>query len=73
MNVIKTIHYCKADKKTGKPVVITDKDGNMKNVKKWVWQGLDHSGKAVRFEIEFNNSKGKAKKSGATTVLKVYS
>ena len=72
MNVIKTIHYCKADKKTGKPVVITDKRGR-RNVKKWVWKGKDLKNKPIRMEIEFNNSMGKAKASGASTVLKIYS
>jgi len=72
MKCTQTIHYCKADKKTGKPVVVTDvAKGSTKNVKKWHMDLFDGNGYPVRIEVEFNNSKGKAKSSGATTVLKV--
>ena len=73
MKVVKTVHYCKADKKTGKPVIVTDKNGNSKNVKKWTLKCYDENYRPIRLEIEFNNSDKKAKQSGATTVLKVYS
>jgi len=71
MNVVKTVYYCKADKKTGKPVVVTKPDGSSKNVKKWTLDLFDKEGKPVRIEVEFNNSEKKARRSGATTVLKV--
>jgi hypothetical protein len=72
MKCTKEIHYCKADKKSGKPVVVTDKaSGNTTNVKKWKMDLFDKDGYPVRIEVEFGNSSGKAKKSGATTVLRV--
>lgn len=71
MKCTKTIHYCKADKKSGKPVVVTDSKGRAKNVKKWHMDLFDEHGYPVRIEVEFNNTDGKAKRSGATTMLKV--
>jgi hypothetical protein len=71
MKCTQTIHYCKADKKTGKPVVVTDSKGKTKNVKKWHMDLFDDNGYPVRVEVEFNNSRGKAKSSGATTVLRI--
>lgn len=71
MKCTKTIHYCKADKKSGKPVVVTDSKGKAKNVKKWHMDLFDEHGYPVRIEVEFNNSDGQAKRSGATTMLKV--
>ena len=75
MKCTKTIHYCKADKKSGKPVVVTDyaksAKGNVKNVSKWHMDLFDEHGYPVRIEVEFNNTEGKAKRSGATTMLKV--
>jgi hypothetical protein len=75
MKCTKTIHYCKADKKSGKPVVVTDytksPKGNVKNVSKWHMDLFDEHGYPVRIEVEFNNTKDKAKRSGATTMLKI--
>ena len=76
MNLDKTIHYCKADKKTGTPVIIsTYIGGNMvetKKVKKWTMNLFDKEGKPIRFEIEFNNAVGNGKRSGATTMFKIF-
>mgnify|MGYP006081441341 FL=1 len=72
MKCTQEIHYCKADKKTGKPVVVTNMaNGSTKNVKKWKLDLFDKDGYPVRVEVEFGNSSGKAKNSGATTVLRV--
>jgi hypothetical protein len=71
MKCIRTIHYCKADKKSGKPVVVTDMNGNTTNVKKWNMNLFDKMGNPVRIEVAFNNADGKAKRSGATTMLRV--
>lgn len=72
MKCTQEIHYCKADKKTGKPVIITNKvNGTTKNVKKWHMDLFDENGYPVKIEVEFGNSSGKAKSSGATTVLRV--
>ena len=75
MKYTQEIHYCKADKKTGKPVVVTKKVNGVttgvKNVKKWEMDLFDENGYPVKVEVEFGNSTGKAKNSGATTVLRV--
>ncbi len=71
MELKQTVHYCKALKSTGKPVIVGGKNGE-KSVKKWTWNGFDKDGTPVRMEIEFGNSDKKAKASGATTVLKVF-
>lgn len=58
--------YCKADKKTGKPIIIQDLEkGTTRNTDK-----IDF--KNVNIRMSFNNSIGKAKQSGATTILEIY-
>lgn len=65
------IHYCKADKHTGKPIIVTDlSTGKARNTRKWT-RIFENNGVKWRCSIEFNNSKGKAKQQGATSVLKV--
>jgi len=70
--LLKTLHYCKADKKTGKPIVITSPTGKTRNTNMWSMTVYDRDGKPMRLRMEFNNSKGKAKRQGATTVLEVW-
>jgi len=72
MQLYRTIHYCKADKKSGKPVIITTPDGETRNTDKWKMDLYDKKGKPVRIEVVFMNSEKKAKAQGATTVLKVF-
>lgn len=58
--------YCKADKKSGKPIIVQDVEkGTTRNTNKIVY-------KNVTIKMEFNNSKGKAKSSGATTILEIW-
>jgi len=58
--------YCKANKKTGKPIMIQDLEkGTTINT-----DTIDM--KNVNIRMAFNNSVGKAKSSGATTILEVY-
>lgn len=58
--------YCKADKSSGKPIIIQDVEaGTTTNTNK-----VDL--KNVNIRMEFKNSMGKAKASGATTILEVY-
>jgi len=58
--------YCKADKKTGKPIIVQDLEkGIIYNTNK-----IDM--KNVNIRMSFNNAMGKAKYSGATTILEVY-
>jgi len=73
MECVQTIHYCKADKHTGKPVIVTDMTDNSRtNVSKWSMNLFDKQGNPVKLEVEFGNSTKKAKSQGATTVLKVF-
>ena len=66
MVVIYRLWYCKADKHTGKPIIIQDvKKGTIRKTNK-----VDL--KNVNIRMAFNNSQGKAKSSGATTILEVY-
>ena len=73
MELQKTYHYCKADVHTGKPLIITDMiNGKTKNVKGWEMNLFDKDGNPVKLKCEFNNSTGKAKRSGARAVLQVW-
>lgn len=66
MKVIYRVWYCKADKASGKPIIIQDvQAGTTRNTDK-----IDL--KNVNIRMAFNNSIGKAKSSGATTILEVY-
>jgi len=60
------IWYCKADKKSGKPIIVQDLEKdityNTNEIK------LDN----VNIRIKFNNAISKAKQSGATTVLEIF-
>lgn len=60
------IHYCKALKKTGKPIIVKDMDSGKETNRKSI--RLNNVNIVMRFE----NAKGKEKKRGATTVLEVY-
>lgn len=59
-----TAYYCKALKDTGKPIVIIKKGKKSTNTNKLVM-------KNINIKMKFNNARGKAKKSGATTVLEI--
>ena len=66
MKVIYRLWYCKADKASGKPIIIQDVEaGTTRNTDK-----IDL--KNVNIRMQFNNSIGKAKSSGATTILEIY-
>jgi len=66
MKVTYRLWYCKADKASGKPIIIQDlAKGTTTNTNK-----IDM--KNVNIRMAFNNSQGKAKSSGATTILEVY-
>ena len=58
--------YCKADKKSGKPIVVQDLEkGTINNT-----DSIEYKNVTVR--MKFNNSTGQAKRSGATTILEIY-
>lgn len=58
--------YCKADKHTGKPIIVQD-------LEKGITYNTDHIElKNVNIRMNFNNSTGPAKASGATTILEVF-
>ncbi len=67
--MIKVTHrlwYCKADKASGKPIIIQD-------LAKGTSTNTDCINmKNVNIRMAFKNSQGKAKASGATTILEVY-
>jgi len=72
MQVVKTLHYCKADKHTGKPIIVTNMQTNKRrNTDKFIMNLYDKTGKQVQLRMEFRNAKGKAKRQGATTVLEI--
>ncbi len=66
MKVIYRFWYCKADKSSGKPIIFQDVEaGTTRNT-----NNIDM--KNVNIRMSFKNSMGKAKASGATTILEVY-
>ena len=66
MKIKYRLWYCKADKASGKPIIIQDVEaGTIRKTNK-----IDL--KNVNIRMQFNNSVGKAKSSGATTILEVY-
>jgi hypothetical protein len=60
------IYYCKSLKKTGKPIIVKD----LETGKETTTDEIEM--KNVNIKIKYGNSKGKAKASGATTVLEVW-
>ena len=62
----KIIYYCKTFKHTGKPIVVYDCDTH----KSYTTRKFNLTG--CKINMEFNNSTGKAKRRGATTVLEVW-
>ena len=60
------VYYCMALKKTGKPIIVFDIDKKKsKNTNRVAFNN-------VNIRMVFNNATGKAKRSGATTILEVY-
>ncbi len=74
MELKQTLHYCKADVKTGKPLIVTNMITiNRRNVRVWSKTLMDpKTGKKVLLKCEFNNSTGKAKRQGARAVLQIW-
>jgi len=73
MELKQTIHYCKAKKLSGKPIIVKDITNNIEiDVSKWFLDLFDKNGDPVRIEVEFNNATPRAKRQGATTMLKVF-
>jgi len=66
-------HYCKTDKSTGMPMIFTNFiTGKSINKKGFRFELLDKNMNPVIFECIFDNAVGKAKKSGATAMLKIW-
>ena len=61
----KDIYYCKSLKKTGKPIIVYDHEKKSEKHTSRV------RFKNVNIEMTFMNSKGRAKRRGATTILRV--
>jgi len=74
MKLKQTLHYCKADKKTGKPLIVTNAvTKERKNVRKWSRTLIDpKTGNKVFLNCEYENAKGKAKRQGARAVLEIW-
>ena len=73
MKLRQTLHYCKADKKTGKPLIVTDiSKGSARNTARWRLDLFDASGRPVSLRCSYQNSIGKAKAQGARAVLQVW-
>jgi len=65
---VEMMNYCKADLKTGKPLIVADLVNNKQtNTSKWSWEGYDKKGNPVKFECEY--IQGVKDKSGARAKL----
>jgi len=74
MKLKQTLHYCKADKHTGKPLIVSDMIKNKrKNTAHWKMELFDKEGNPVLLKCDYKNSRGKAKTQGATSVLQIWS
>lgn len=60
-----TLWYCIGKKKTGKPVAVEI------NGKRSYRKGITKTINGVKFSMIFKNAKGQAKRSGATTVMRI--
>lgn len=66
MKLTHKLYYCQAKKSTGKPIVVVNVDnGKIRYTNKIEMNN-------VNIRMAFNNAVGKAKASGATTILEVY-
>jgi hypothetical protein len=66
---VEAMNYCKADLKTGKPLIVADLvNGSKINTNKWSWEGFDKNGVPTRFECEY--VEGKKDPSGARAKLR---
>ena len=66
-------HYCKTDKDTGMPMIFTDFiTGKSINKKGFRFELFDKDMNPIILECVFENTVGKAKKSGAKAMLKIY-
>jgi len=66
--------YCKSMKHTGKPIMVRNfKNGksNVTNTNKWSMVVYDKDGNKMLLNMEFNNTTGKPKAQGATSMLEV--
>lgn len=72
LKVVETMNYCKSYKESGKPLVVCDYiKGTIQQVSTYKLDLYDENHNPVRVICEFNNAKGKAKASGATSVLEI--
>jgi len=74
LNQFIDLWYCKSLKHTGKPIMVRDfKDGkpNITNTNKWSMQLYDKDGKKILLRIHYQNTTGKPKAQGATSMLEI--
>lgn len=68
---VEAMNYCKADLKTGKPLIVADLiNGTKINTDNWVWEGYDKYGNPVKFQCEY--VEGKKDPSGARAKLRKF-
>ena len=62
------MNYCKADLKSGKPLVVVNLvDGTKTNTANWNWEGFNKDGSPIKFQCIFTGKKQNA--SGAKAML----
>ncbi len=66
MKPVIRLWYCKALKKTGKPIIVQD----LENKTSYTTDKIEMDN--VNIRMEFNNAVGPAKASGATTMLEIW-
>lgn len=74
MEKLVDLWYCKELKEEGKPIMVRKfKNGKAKvtNTNKWQMNVYDKNGKKIKLRIQFNNTTGQPKASGATSMLEV--
>jgi hypothetical protein len=69
---VEEMNYCKADLKTGMPLIVADLlNGTKKNTSHWRWEGYEKDGVTpCAFDCEY--IEGKKDKSGARAKLRKF-
>ena len=68
---VEMMNYCKADLKTGKPLVVADLvNGTKTNTNKWKFEGYDKDMNPIKLQCEYID--GKKNASGARAMLEKF-
>lgn len=74
MDKLVDLWYCKSLKHTGKPIMVRDFKGGkttITNTNKWSMKLYDKDGKKILLRIHYQNTTGKPKAQGATSMLEI--